>query len=42
MEIETQILISEALGYFKPNQAENLMARAAEVVRLLNGLSKSR
>ncbi len=41
MEVETQILISDALGYFKPNHAENLMASAAEVGRLLNGLSKS-
>ena len=41
MEVETQILISDALGYFKPNQAENLMAMASEVGRLLNGLSKS-
>lgn len=41
MEVETQILISKALGYFKPNQADKLIARAAEVGRLLNGLSKS-
>jgi four helix bundle protein len=41
MEVETQILISDALGYFKSNQAENLMARTAEVGRLLKGLSKS-
>ena len=41
MEVETQILISDALGYFKPDQAAKLMARTAEVGRLLNGLSKS-
>jgi four helix bundle protein len=40
-EAETQILISEALGYFGPNQAAKLMAIAAEVGRLINGLSKS-
>jgi four helix bundle protein len=41
MEVETQILISEALGYLKRHQAENLMAMTSEVGRLLNGLSRS-
>ena len=41
MEVETQILISDSLGYFKPRQAENLLTRTAEVGRLLNGLSRS-
>jgi four helix bundle protein len=40
-EAETQILISDALGYFKPNEASKLMTIAAEVGRLLNGLSNS-
>jgi four helix bundle protein len=40
-EVETQILISEAPGYFKPNQAGKLITMAAEVGRLLNGLSNS-
>jgi four helix bundle protein len=40
-EAETQILISDALGYFKPNKATKLMAMAAEVGRLITGLSKS-
>jgi four helix bundle protein len=40
-EAETQILLSEALGYFKENQAANLMKMAAEVGRLINGLSRS-
>jgi four helix bundle protein len=40
-EVETQILISDALGYFKPNQAAKLMTMAADVGRLINGLSKT-
>jgi four helix bundle protein len=40
-EAETQILISDALGYFKPKKAAMLMEMAAEVGRLLAGLSKS-
>jgi four helix bundle protein len=40
-EAETQILISEALGYFQPNQAGKLITTAAEVGRLITGLSKS-
>ena len=41
MEVETQILISDALGYFNPNRATHLLEMTAEVGRLLNGLSKS-
>jgi four helix bundle protein len=40
-EAETQVLISDALGYFKPNTAAKLMEMAAEIGRLLSGLSKS-
>ena len=40
-EAETQILISDALGYFKPNKAAKLMTMSAEVGRLINGLIKS-
>ena len=40
-EAETQILISDALGYFKPNTAAKFMEMAAEIGRLLSGLSKS-
>ena len=39
-EAETQILIADALGYFKPNKAAKLMALSAEVGRLINGLIK--
>jgi four helix bundle protein len=40
-EVETQILLSEALGYLKSNQASKLLITAAEVGRLITGLSKS-
>ena len=40
-EAETQILIADALGYFKPNKAAKLMALSAETGRLINGLIKS-
>jgi four helix bundle protein len=40
-EVETQILISDALGYFKPNQAAKLMTIASEVGRLVNGLAQT-
>jgi len=38
-EAETQIMISDKLGYLKPNQTSRLMAMSAEVGRLINGLS---
>jgi four helix bundle protein len=40
-EAETQVLISEALGYFSPDQAVKLIAMAAEVGCLISGLSRS-
>jgi four helix bundle protein len=40
-EAETQILICEALGYFKPNMADKVLAMAAEVNRLIHGLIRS-
>jgi four helix bundle protein len=40
-EIETQVLIAIALGYLGEKQADMLMARTAEVGRLVTGLSKS-
>jgi four helix bundle protein len=40
-ELETQIMISDALGYFKPKKAPKLLGMAAEVGRLVNGLIKS-
>lgn len=40
-ETETQILISDALGYFKPDKAAKLLAIADEVGRMITGLIKS-
>lgn len=41
MEVETQIIIAQEQGYCSAVQAEELLALAAEVGRLLNGLSNS-
>ena len=41
MEVETQIIIAKEQGYCSAAQAEELLALAAEVGRLLNGLSNS-
>jgi four helix bundle protein len=40
-EVETLILIAERLKYLPPEHTAPLMSRAAEVGRLLNGLSNS-
>jgi four helix bundle protein len=40
-EVETQILISDALDYFSKEQTSKLTAMAAEAGRLIDGLSKS-
>jgi four helix bundle protein len=40
-ETETQILISDALGYLRPKKAVELLSLADEVGRLLTGLTKS-
>jgi four helix bundle protein len=41
MEVETQVLIARGLGYLDQNQSEALLATAAEVGRILNGLLAS-
>ncbi len=38
LELETQILIAQQLGYFPAEQVQNLLDRAAEAGRILNGL----
>lgn len=38
MEVETQILIAQELGYLRPDESETLLGAAAEVGRILNGL----
>ena len=40
-EMETQLLISDALGYIGSKQAAELMSMAAEVGCLIKGLSRS-
>ena len=40
-EFETQISLSDALGYFQQKQTAKLMRMSAEVGRLINGLSRS-
>lgn len=41
MEVETQILISQELGYLGHDQSESLLSSSAEVGRILNGLLNS-
>jgi four helix bundle protein len=41
MEVETQILVAQDLGYFEQNQSEALLSATAEVGRILNGLLAS-
>jgi four helix bundle protein len=40
-ELETQIYLSKDLGYLRKNAAERLLEMAAEVGRLIRGLSQS-
>ena len=41
MEVETQILIAERLGYLQQSGSEDLLRGAAELGRILNGLLAS-
>ena len=41
MEVETQFMISERLGYVKPDSAQTLLRETGELGRILNGLIKS-
>ena len=41
MELETQLLIAQRLGYITADQVDRILASTAEVGRLLNGLSNS-
>ena len=38
VEVETQLLISQNLGYFIPEHGKQLLDKAAEVGRILSGL----
>ncbi len=41
LEIETQLLIAENLGYLEKLEAERLLAGCGEVFRIVNGLMQS-
>lgn len=41
MEVETQIMISERLGYLNPDSAQTLLRDPGELGRIMNGLIKS-
>ena len=41
MEVETQILIAQGLGYLQLEESQSLLGVAAEVGRILNGLLNS-
>ena len=41
MEMETQILIGERLGYIDPAKSRDLLARTMEVGKIVNGLLRS-
>ena len=41
LEIETQILLAARLGYFKAEQADELLVLASATARVLNGLINS-
>ena len=41
MEVETYILLAQELSYLQNDESENLLARTAEVGKILNGLLNS-
>ena len=41
MEVETQVMIAERLGYLKPDAAKSTLRDAAEIGRVVNGLINS-
>ena len=41
MEVETYILLAQELSYLESDQSESLLARTAEVGKILNGLLNS-
>ena len=41
MEVETQILLAQELGYLQRDDSEKLLGATAEVGKILNGLLKS-
>ena len=41
VEVETQLLIAQNLGFLGKREADGLMARTSELARILNGLLKA-
>jgi four helix bundle protein len=41
VEVETQVLLARELGYLERDESESLLAGAAEVGKILNGLLNS-
>jgi four helix bundle protein len=41
VEVETQLMIAQNLSYFSPEQGQQLLDKAAEVGKILNGLIAS-
>lgn len=41
VEAETQVLIAQSLGYISPEQGQQLLDKAAELGRIMNGLAAS-
>jgi four helix bundle protein len=41
MEVETYVLLAQELGYLQTDESEGLLARTAEVGKILNGLLNS-
>ena len=41
MEVETYVLLAQELSYLESDQSESLLARTAEVGKILNGLLNS-
>ncbi len=41
MEIETQLIIAERLGYLSSQNRESLLAEASQIGKMLNGLIAS-
>ncbi|HEY4933767.1 MAG TPA: four helix bundle protein [Terriglobales bacterium] len=41
MEVETQIMIAERLGYLAPDSSQALLRNTGEVGKIMNGLIKS-
>lgn len=41
VEVETQVVIAEKLGYLSPDESQQLLQKAAELGRVMNGLASA-